>query len=99
MAMGMTKADFDVMAERRRQVQSEGWTEEHDDQHMPGTLSLAAACYIEWNGWENEFQVDGAVPVNWPWDAKWWKPTDERRNLVKAAALLLAEIERIDRAA
>lgn len=35
----------------------------------------------------------------WPWDAKWWKPTDRRRDLVKAGALILAEIERLDRAA
>ena len=29
----------------------------------------------------------------------WWKPTDCRRDLVKAGALILAEIERLDRAA
>lgn len=41
------------------------------------------------------------VPLLWPmsWHAEWWKPKDRRRNLVRAAALLLAEIERIDRAA
>jgi len=35
----------------------------------------------------------------WPWAEKWWKPKNERRDLVKAAALILAEIERLDRAA
>jgi hypothetical protein len=35
----------------------------------------------------------------WPWDLKWWKPTTPRRDLVKAAALIVAEIERLDRAA
>jgi hypothetical protein len=39
------------------------------------------------------------VPKMWPWARQWWKPTGARRDLVKAAALLLAEIERIDRAA
>jgi hypothetical protein len=41
------------------------------------------------------------VPKLWPasWHATWWKPKDERSNLVRAAALLLAEIERMDRAA
>ena len=43
--MGMTKAEFDVMAERRRQIESEGWTEEHDDKHVNRELSRAAACY------------------------------------------------------
>jgi hypothetical protein len=37
------------------------------------------------------------VPRLWPWDAEWWKPKDRRRDLVRAAALLIAEIERIDR--
>lgn len=34
----------------------------------------------------------------WPWEGKWWKPTTARRDLVKAAALIVAEIERLDRA-
>jgi hypothetical protein len=33
----------------------------------------------------------------WPWSAKWWKPKTTREDLVRAAALLVAEIERIDR--
>lgn len=42
------------------------------------------------------------VPIPWPasWDPRWWKPTgDRRRDLVKAGALIVAEIERLDRAA
>lgn len=35
----------------------------------------------------------------WPWSRDWWKPKNSRRDLVRAAALLVAEIERIDRAA
>lgn len=35
----------------------------------------------------------------WPWASKFWKPTNPRRNLVKAGALIVAEIERLDRAA
>lgn len=35
----------------------------------------------------------------WPWDRKWWKPKNPRRDLVRAGALILAEIERLDRAA
>lgn len=33
----------------------------------------------------------------WPWSQASWRPADDRRNLVRAAALLLAEIERLDR--
>ena len=30
--------------------------------------------------------------LNWPWYSRWWKPTSDRRDLIKAAALLVAEI-------
>ncbi|MGX1748000.1 hypothetical protein ACWID1_16090, partial [Brevundimonas sp. NPDC055320] len=47
--------------------------------------------------WKNR-QIQ--VPASWPssWDAEWWKPSDTRRDLVKAGALIIAEIERLDRA-
>jgi hypothetical protein len=35
----------------------------------------------------------------WPWHDDWWKPKDRRRDLIRAAALIVAEIERLDRAA
>lgn len=40
-----------------------------------------------------------AIPRQWPftWWLDWWKPTTYRRDLVKAGALILAEIERLDR--
>lgn len=34
----------------------------------------------------------------WPWSNKWWKPKNSRRDLIRAAALLVAELERLDRA-
>jgi hypothetical protein len=40
-----TAAVTDVMAERRRQVEQEGWTPGHDDTHDDGSLALAAVCY------------------------------------------------------
>ena len=80
----------DVLSERRRQIEAEGWTPEHDDHHLPNELSLAAASYVC-------ADEGDAPPAIWPWDWSWWKPKDRRRNLVKAAALILAEIERMDR--
>jgi len=88
-------AASDVLAERQRQQKVEGWTAEHDDQYTEGQLSAAAACYALHT--EPVGNVGDYLRF-WPWPAKWWKPTDRRRNLVKAAALLIAEIERIDRA-
>ena len=34
-----------IAAERLRQIAKEGWTPEHDDEHAPEVLELAAACY------------------------------------------------------
>lgn len=44
-------------------------------------------------------QVMVPVPALWPWDAKWWKPTPDNRvrELVKAGALIAAEIDRLQR--
>lgn len=102
----VTAAAADVLAERQRQQSVEGWTPEHDDLHDSGELAGAAACYAHYTnarGWV--FPTDPGnyqsadEPNNWPWDPAWWKPTNPRRDLVKAGALILAEIERIDRAA
>lgn len=109
-----TDALHSVIAERRRQIMSEGWTPEHDDEHAQGEMALAAACYAAHTAtWEfighgldskgglfRAYQsAQEFVGRMWPWAREWWKPKDERSNLVRAAALLLAEIERMDRAA
>lgn len=96
--MELTKAAADVMAERRRQVETEGWTPQHDDQHPNGHLALAGACYAFSVAYPDP-EGDSRPPFGWPWAEEWWKPTDVRRDLVKAGALILAEIERLDRAA
>lgn len=82
----------DVAAERQRQKDVEGWTPEHDDEHIDGSLALAAGAYAI-------ASASATKPFYWPWDERWWKPTNRRRNLVKAGALILAEIERLDRTA
>lgn len=97
---GLTKAASDVLAERARQISAEGWTPEHDDAHGAGEMARAAATYAQAaaeqaSGWDGPFV---RCPTSWPWSPEWWKPKDCRRNLVRAAALLLAEIERLDRA-
>lgn len=95
-ARAFNPAILDVIAERQRQQSVEGWMPEHDDEHCNGELAMAAVCYINETETVNR---NGGKPWGWPWDASWWKPNARRRNLVKAGALILAEIERIDRAA
>ncbi|MEC6384341.1 hypothetical protein [Pseudomonas aeruginosa] len=93
------KAWLDVQAERRRQVEAEGWTPEHDDEHSHGQMARAAACYaLAGSSAPNDGTAALLVSLAWPWDQQWWKPTSARRDLVKACALALAEIERLDRA-
>lgn len=110
----------DIAGERFRQVQQEGWTPAHDDQHDDGSLALAAALYatpiplhrVE----ESASGVRWSDP--WPWTKRCWagreqagdemvgrvnegdgrQKHDARRRLVIAGALIVAEIERLDRA-
>ncbi len=101
----VSAAARDVLAERRRQVEAEGWTPEHDDEHSNGVMATASACYALaaaaqspdiGQSWRMRFA--NAANDLWQWDREWWKPSDPRRMLVKAGALILAEIERLDRA-
>lgn len=89
-----------IAAERRRQIEVEGWTPEHDAEHDAAELTLAAAAYLFeavttampalW------WPEDDPPPSPWPWDESWWKPSlDPIRNLEKAGALIAAEIDRL----
>lgn len=79
-----------ISAERARQIEAEGWTPEHDDEHITEEMAFAAACYVTAD--------DGdAVPAVWPWDTECWKPRDRISNLVRAGALIAAEIDRLQR--
>lgn len=84
-----------IAAERRRQISVEGWTPEHDDEHDDGSLAQAAVCYAS-----ARRTTTGKSQLFWPWNNAWWKPTpnDRVRELVKAGALIVAEIERMQRA-
>lgn len=101
--MEVSKGAFDVISERARQADEEGFTPEQDDQHKDGRLATAAACYvlIDYDpegktGWIKR-RVIGIINNIWPCAPAWWKPRGKRWNLVRAAALIVAEIERLDR--
>lgn len=96
----------EIAAERKRQIEVEGWTPEHDDAHDQGEMADAAACYAWCAGLTADSRellaedwFDSSVLRRlWPWARGWWKPKDRRRDLIRAAALIVAEIERLDRA-
>lgn len=93
-----------IADERERQVSQEGWTAEHDRAHVGGELVKAADCYIYAAVAAGTQRIESLMEVpcangpwgpSWPWHKSWWKPSkDPVRNLVKAAALAAAEIDR-----
>lgn len=92
-----------IAAERQRQITKEGWSSEHDGNHGSGEIAGAAACYAM-NGLDignNQLgrNVRQIIRDLWPWDRSWWKPKDRRSDLVRAGALIAAEIDRLDRLA
>lgn len=103
-----SQALADVVAERRRQVEAEGWTAEHDDSHDKGEMVAAAVNYaaaavittcLGGERYKAGPPLDNmGWAIGWRWAPHWWKPGTVRRMLVKAAALIIAEIERLDRA-
>lgn len=77
----------EIHDERIRQITEEGYTLKHDDELKHGELAAAAVTYASPRVLEREI---------WPFRNP-PKVKDTRRNLVRAAALLVAEIERLDR--
>lgn len=91
-----------IARERLRQIESEGWTAEHDDLQPQGGLAQAAACYASTAAMQSEKGIKLLpkcfIHKNWPWARDWWKPSnDPIRNLEKAGALCAAEIDRLKR--
>lgn len=85
----------EILAERQRQQDVECYSPSHDDQHSSGDLALAAAAYCVAAGRPD---ADALAADLWPWGED-FKPKSARADLVRAGALILAEIERLDRAA
>jgi hypothetical protein len=109
--MKMTAME-DVASERKRQIEVEKYMTDEDDTYVDGQLARAAVCYATTaivtasllsRGLDPALIAEkskiAGVPSSWPWDHAWWKPRGARRDLVRAAALIIAEIERLDRAA
>lgn len=82
--------------ERERQVTEEGWTRDHDKGHG-AELATAGATYAL-NAADNvdAVPITPHVPLTWPWEEKWWKPTgDPIRDLIKAGALIAAAVDEL----
>lgn len=92
-----------IAAERRRQIEEEGFAPERDlTANDPGDLATAGACYaLHAAGACYALHVSGIcsvtfrAPLAWPWRAQLWKPKDPVRDLVRAGALIAAELDRL----
>jgi hypothetical protein len=102
----INKTGVELIAdERKRQIEVEGWTAEHDagEYHQRGEIAIAAACYaldyVATKYPENNSDTYIVAGRFWPWAAEWFKetPNDPIRQLVKAGALIAAEIDRLQR--
>jgi len=94
-----------IAEERQRQIEKEGWSISHDAHHDKCELALAAAVYATPVNYR-EFKTEtinvydekvAEIPSMWPFEDSWYKPSPENRvkELVKAGALIAAEIDRL----
>lgn len=94
----MTEGTRLIVAERQRHIVGEGFHEARDAQYIDQQLTKAAVCYasVPIVRVEDGMTIDFSdVPEGlWPWDAKWWKPGTDIQCLIKAGALIAAEIDR-----
>lgn len=91
----------------------EGYKSSHDDKHDKREIACAAHAYLDHytsRAWvfENDLDMPGVAdgpktyrseppPDSWPWDNSYWNPQEPLRDLVKAGALIAAEIDRLIR--
>lgn len=91
-----------IQAERDRQISGEGYDATHDDGHDDGELLAVARMYwqvaigvaLPMRGRPGNLRM---VPIGFPWAPEWWKPKSKARDLERAGALCLAEIDRLKR--
>lgn len=88
-----------IAAERKRQISMEGWTPEHDDQHTRGELAAAAIHYASPFPIKAKSLISGEYEaIVWPWgEPDVPKPKDRISDLVRAGAMIAAEIDRLER--
>lgn len=87
-----SKVVFDVLNERLRQISVKGYDAAHDLQHGHSTLSDSAVAYLSMAS-TGDYHLASAH-----WQLSGFKPASKPRdNLVKGCAMILAEIEMIDR--
>jgi hypothetical protein len=89
----------EIACRRRFQI-AKGYDAAHDDKHVNGEIALAAAAYClsaAQHPGKGIRQTPTWVPPAWPWHREQFDFVDARSSLLDAAAMIIAEIERLDR--
>jgi hypothetical protein len=92
-----------IQEERTRQKLVEKFSDEHDDQWVNDELLDVAYCYLAYTHalTTKNYKFFIQKAFKWypkSWSEYWWKPSESKiRNLVKAGALIAAEIDRLKR--
>lgn len=100
-----------IAEERKRQIEVEGYTQQHDSEHTASEIIAAAQAYLEsaklhllsesfdpsssWHKTNEPFYWNNVKDL-WPWDEKSFKPTTAVRDFVKAGALIAAIVDRLN---
>ncbi len=90
-----------IAGERERQLCVEGFSPACDEQYLEGELARAATAYAQLAAMDLQAGTRSHIassepPFFWPWAPEWWKPVDARRDLVRAGALIAAQIDLLD---
>lgn len=99
-----TKWLKEISKERQRQIEKEGYSQSHDDEHGDGSIADAAACYAATSDFLFQpvavSEAGARITDVWPWhpDSNKKQNHSRKRQLVMAGAMILAELERIERA-
>lgn len=89
-----------ILRERMDQVEKHGFDIAHDDAHSDGEIVEGALAYVMAGAAidaDRASHVPGIEASHWPW-SELFKPTDALTCYVKAAAMLMAEADRLIRA-
>ena len=78
-----------VKKEREKQISKHGYTIVHDRQHPKKAVLYGALAYLNSVIYSPNIGIE-----DWPFEEESFKPEGDVNNLVKAAAMIIAEIDK-----
>lgn len=80
-----------ILREHQRQRTAKGYSAELDQRYVHGELAQAGLCYVRQAMGDDQY----SITLDWPWSGANMAEETPLRALEKAAALLIAEHERL----